>query len=175
LKEQLLIVDGYNMIGYWPELQDLKKQDKLEEARELLLRELSDYAKFENIEIVVVFDAMYVPGITKTYEKYLLQVIFTSEGQTADSFIEKYAGERMNIMTQVTVATSDLAEQWVIFSQGALRKPARELYKELHSSKSNLNAVQEDLKFSSYRRNSPWDADQLSSLNDILNDLSNKK
>ncbi|HFL0677409.1 TPA: NYN domain-containing protein, partial [Enterococcus faecium] len=28
MKKQLLIVDGYNMIGSWPELVQLKKQDK---------------------------------------------------------------------------------------------------------------------------------------------------
>ena len=30
MKKQLLIVDGYNMIGAWPELAVLKKQDRLE-------------------------------------------------------------------------------------------------------------------------------------------------
>ena len=29
MKKQLLIVDGYNMIGTWPELVVLKKQDRL--------------------------------------------------------------------------------------------------------------------------------------------------
>ncbi|KKJ72806.1 DNA-binding protein, partial [Enterococcus faecium MRSN 4777] len=29
MKKQLLIVDGYNMIGSWPELVQLKKQDKM--------------------------------------------------------------------------------------------------------------------------------------------------
>ena len=36
-EKQLLIVDGYNMIGAWPELVQLKKQERLEDARELLL------------------------------------------------------------------------------------------------------------------------------------------
>ena len=31
MKKQLLIVDGYNMIGSWPELVLLKKQEKMEE------------------------------------------------------------------------------------------------------------------------------------------------
>ncbi len=36
MKKQLLIVDGYNMIGSWPELVQLKKQDKMADAREAL-------------------------------------------------------------------------------------------------------------------------------------------
>ena len=47
MKKQLLIVDGYNMIGSWPELVQLKKQDKMADAREALLHRLSNYAKYE--------------------------------------------------------------------------------------------------------------------------------
>lgn len=121
MKKQLLIVDGYNMIGALPELVQLKKQERLEDARELLLSRLSNYAKYEGLEIIVVFDAQLVPGIQQTYKKYLLTVVFTKEDETADSYIERLAGEKNDRLTQVTVATSDLAEQWVVFSQGALR------------------------------------------------------
>ena len=67
-EKQLLIVDGYNMIGAWPELVQLKKQERLEDARELLLSRLSNYAKYEGLEIIVVFDAQLVPGIQQTYK-----------------------------------------------------------------------------------------------------------
>ena len=64
-EKQLLIVDGYNMIGAWPELVQLKKQERLEDARELLLSRLSNYAKYEGLEIIVVFDAQLVPVFSK--------------------------------------------------------------------------------------------------------------
>ena len=57
MKTPLLIVDGYNMIGAWPELVLLKNQDRLEDAREALLNRLSNYAKYEGLRIIVVFDA----------------------------------------------------------------------------------------------------------------------
>jgi predicted RNA-binding protein with PIN domain len=117
MKTQLLLVDGYNMIGAWPELVTLKNQDRLEDAREALLQRLSNYAKYENIRVIVVFDAQLVPGITQNYTKYQLEVVFTEEGETADSYIERVAGELNNRLTQVTVETSDLAEQWVVFSR----------------------------------------------------------
>lgn len=175
MKSQLLIVDGYNMIGAWPELVTLKNQDRLEDARENLLQRLSNYAKYEGLRIIVVFDAQLVPGITQNYKKYQLEVVFTEEGETADSYIERIAGELNDLLTQVTVATSDLAEQWVVFSQGALRTSARELYKAVQKTEKTINQHQQDIKFTRYRRNSPWNQDQLSELEQILKDLSNRK
>lgn len=99
MKEHLLIVDGYNMIGAWPELVKLKKQDKLEDARDDLLNRLSNYAKYEGIEVIIVFDAQLVPGIQQTYKKSRLTVIFTKEDETADSYIERIAGEKNNHLT----------------------------------------------------------------------------
>lgn len=75
MKKNILIVDAYNMIGNWPQLDKLKKSDRLEDARDLLLKILSNYRKQANTEIIVVFDAMYVPGMTNnmsnmTYKWY---------------------------------------------------------------------------------------------------------
>lgn len=175
MKKQLLIVDGYNMIGAWPELVTLKKQDRMEEARDDLLNRLSNYAKYEGVDIMVVFDAQFVPGITKRYNKYQLQVVFTEEKETADSYIERVAGELNTLLTQVTVATSDLAEQWVIFSQRALRKSARELYQDIQKTEVHIKKHAEDIAFTDFRRNSPWDADQLILLEKKLKDLSKRK
>ncbi|MGX7352145.1 NYN domain-containing protein [Enterococcus canis] len=172
MKTPLLIVDGYNMIGAWPELSQLKKQDRLEEARDRLLHRLSNYAKYEDLETIVVFDAQLVPGIQKSYKKYLLTVVFTKEEETADSYIERVAGERNTITTQVTVATSDLAEQWVVFSQGALRKSANELYKDVLKTEKQIAEHSKELYFEQYRRNSPWSEDQLAKLSQKLEDLS---
>ncbi|EAA0304849.1 NYN domain-containing protein [Listeria monocytogenes] len=172
MKTPLLIVDGYNMIGAWPELVLLKNQDRLEDAREALLNRLSNYAKYEGLKIIVVFDAQLVPGVTQSYTKYQLEVIFTEEGETADSYIERIAGELNNRLTQVTVATSDLAEQWVIFSQGALRTSARELYKSVEKTEKDIHEHQADLRLENFRRNSPWSPEQLAELKKKLQDLS---
>lgn len=169
MKQQLLIVDGYNMIGAWPELVQLKKKDELEEARECLLRELSQYAKYRSMEIIVVFDAQFVPGIAQVYDQYQLQVVFTNTDETADSYIESLAYQRMDLLTQVTVATSDLAEQWQIFSAGALRKSARELYQDIQKSKKSIMKETERYRYENYRRNSPWSSHQLEQLSDLLN------
>ncbi|MFV0558929.1 MAG: NYN domain-containing protein [Enterococcus sp.] len=175
LKKEVLLVDGYNMIGAWPELKLLKNQEKLEDARDKLLEILSNYAKYEGLEVILVFDAQFVPGITQKYTKYQVQVVFTEEGETADSYIERVAGELNNRLTQVWVATSDLAEQWVIFSQGALRTSARELHQAVKKTQKNISSHQEEIKYSHYRRNSPWDNEQLADLNGKLKELSQKE
>lgn len=155
MKKELLYVDGYNMIGAWPTLVTLKRQDQMGDARDLLLNELSNYAKYEGIEIRVVFDAQFVPGLSKQYDKYQLSVIFTNEDETADSYIEKAVGEENYLITNVSVATSDLAEQWVIFQRGATRKSANELWKDIKRTKKNIQLESDLYRLSNYRRNSP--------------------
>lgn len=174
MKKQLLIVDGYNMIGSWPELVLLKKQDKMADAREDLLHRLSNYAKFEGIEVIVVFDAQLVPGIQQNYKKYQLEVVFTKEDETADSYIERVAGTLNDRLTQVTVATSDLAEQWVVFSQGALRTSAYELYKTIKKTEETIAQENINMRFIDFRRNSPWNDEQLHKLSKKLDDLMKK-
>ncbi|ETA74687.1 NYN domain-containing protein [Ligilactobacillus equi] len=174
MKHQVLIVDAYNMIGHWPELEKLKKKDELALARDELLQILSRYHKQAYDEIIVVFDAMFVPGMTRSYKQYNLEVVWTDEGQTADTYIESLAGRLMNPLTLVTVATSDQAEQWVIFSQGALRKPAWELYQDIkRANKENSAAAKVYQDQASVRRN-PWGDDQLDKLGKLRDELMGK-
>ncbi|MGM9929587.1 MAG: NYN domain-containing protein [Bacillus sp. (in: firmicutes)] len=125
----ILLVDGYNIIGAWPELRDLKKRD-LSAARDRLIEILAEYQAITGYEVILVFDAYYVQGLERKYKDYKIDVIYTKENETADERIEKMAIDLNNIQTQVHVATSDMTEQWAIFGQGALRKSARELYNE---------------------------------------------
>lgn len=152
MKKNLLFVDGYNMIGAWPHLVQLQRRNEMARARDLLLDELSEYAKYEAIEVRVVFDAMFVPGIEKKYLKDNVTVIFTKEDETADMYIERAVGKENLFTTNVVVATSDLVEQWVVFQKGASRKSANDLYKELQYTKNNIQADTKEYN-SKQRRN----------------------
>ena len=68
-------------------------------------------------------------------------LFFTEEDETADSYIERSAAEMNTIQNLVEVATSDLNEQWGIFSQGALRVSARELEERVNTVKSDLDKM----------------------------------
>ncbi len=126
----ILLVDGYNIIGAWPELDQLKKKD-LAAARDRLVEQMAEYQGYTGYRVIVIFDAYYVQGIARKYNNYKVEVLFTKENETADERIEKLAIELSNIKTQIHVATSDFTEQWAIFGQGALRKSARELLNEV--------------------------------------------
>jgi len=126
----ILVVDGYNMIGAWPELKRLKDED-LAQARDLLIEWLADYQAYSGYKVMIVFDAYEVRGLRTSLKTYDVEIIFTKERETADECIEGLIKSLKNVKNQVYVATSDFAEQRTVFGQGALRKSARELYIEL--------------------------------------------
>lgn len=135
--KDILIVDGYNIIGAWPKLIELKNKD-LSAARDYLVEKMAEYQAFTGFQVIVVFDAHYVQGNEKKYINYKVDVIFTKENESADERIEKLASLLNSRKTQIHVATSDFTEQWVIFGQGALRKSARELLNEMMSIEKNI-------------------------------------
>jgi uncharacterized protein len=133
----VLIVDGYNVIGAWPELARLRDKD-LSQARDLLIEKMADYQSYIGHKVIIVFDAYEVRGLEKKENNYKIEVIFTRENETADERIEKLVREVKNIKTQVYVATSDYTEQRTIFAQGALRKSSRELLIELNNIEKEI-------------------------------------
>ncbi len=124
--ESCLLIDGYNIIFAWEELKEMSKLN-LESARSLLIEVLQNYQGYTDEKILLVFDAYKQPGNIGSTENYgNLKVVYTKEGQTADQYIEKFVLENIKKL-RITVATSDGLEQMMVFGQGALRMPAREL------------------------------------------------
>lgn len=126
----VLIVDGYNIIGAWEELQRLKSKD-LGQARDRLIELMADYQGLTEVHVIIVFDAYFVAGNEHKQNKYKLDIIYTKEDETADECIERLISTYKNVANQVYVATSDYMEQRITFGRGALRKSARELIVEL--------------------------------------------
>ncbi|KGR72197.1 NYN domain-containing protein [Streptococcus phocae subsp. phocae] len=170
MKKRILLVDGYNMIAFWQATRQLFKLNQLEQARNTLLSKLNNYAHFENIDIICVFDAQYVPGLRQRYDQYKMTVIFTEEDQTADSYIERAAADLNTSLYMVEVATSDLNEQWTIFSQGALRVTARELEQRVNAVKADLDQMSQaiDLKKPKLRS---FDQEQIDQLKHLMDNL----
>jgi uncharacterized protein len=133
-----LIVDGYNIIGAWPELRGLKTSD-FAKARDQLIEYMAEYQGSTGYQVIVVFDAHLSPGNEKKTKNYRVEVIFTRENETADERIERLVGELRSIETRIYVATSDSTEQWQIFGKGALRKSARELKNEMDEIEKQIH------------------------------------
>lgn len=170
MKRKILLVDGYNMVAFWRETRQLFKKSELDAARNILLQKLSNYASFEGLEIICVFDAQYMPGVRQTYDEFNVQVVFTEEDETADDYIERLAVELNTPLNQVSVATSDLNEQWTVFAQGALRVSARELEQRVSVTKSYLNQMSKQIDLAKPILR-PWDDQQLEDLTKMMRDL----
>ncbi|MBI5975621.1 NYN domain-containing protein [Staphylococcus canis] len=139
MKDYYVIIDGYNMIGHSRELTALAKES-LEEAREQLLIEISNYSALVKGKVICVFDA-YEQGTPQTETIYHgIHVIFTKENETADSFIERYVYNIYNKhTTHITVVTSDMSEQHAIFGTGAYRLSSREMWTHLKENKKTVS------------------------------------
>lgn len=135
----LYLVDGYNMIGAWPEFKSISD---ISQSRELLISMLADFAGFTGDEVMLVFDGYKGDKMKTAVERVSgIDVVFTKRSETADHFIERTVDERMASLPRfsrdaIRVATSDATEQNVIFTRGAVRIPAKEMRSILRISKS---------------------------------------
>lgn len=130
--EEILVVDGYNVIGASQSMK-LLQEDDLAKARDWLIERLAEYQGFMGIKVYLIFDAHMVPGIGRKMKQNKIEIIYTKNNETADERIERLVREIKRVQRRIYVATSDHTEQWVVFGQGALRKSARELINELEN------------------------------------------
>ena len=129
-EKQYLLVDGYNIIFAWEDLQELAKAN-IDGARTKLMDILCNYQGYKRCTVILVFDAYKVQGNPGKTEKYHnIHVVYTKEAETADQYIEKTVHE-IGKKYHVTVATSDRLEQVIILGQGGRRMSARELREEI--------------------------------------------
>ena len=135
---EYLLVDGYNIIFSWPELNEFAENGNLDAARMKLMEMLSNYQGYYKNTVILVFDGYKVKNNPGTVEKYHnIYVVYTKEAETADQYIEKTNGSLARTH-QVRVATSDRMEQVIILGQGATRVSARELQKEMEEMKVEI-------------------------------------
>ena len=135
--EEFLLVDGYNIIYSWEELQDLAKTD-LGAARSALADVLQNYQGFRGMTLILVFDAYKVEGGSEhVLRQGNLYIVFTKEKETADAYIERTVN-RVSRGNRITVATSDLTEQMIIWGEGAVRMSARELKEEILQANTEI-------------------------------------
>ena len=136
-KQSAIIVDGYNIIFAWEELNALAKHD-LDAARRRLCDILSSFAGFKKCYLVLVFDGWKVKGNPGEKEQFHnIQVVYTKENQTADAYIEALA-DQIGRNYAVRVATSDALVQISSLRSGVLRMSARELKLEVEAARKEM-------------------------------------
>ena len=141
-KKEYLLVDGYNIIFAWEELNELAKAS-IDAARNKLMDILSNYQGFSGCTLILVFDAYKVKGNQGEVQKYHnIYVVYTKEAETADQYIEKTTHE-IGRKYKVTVATSDALEQVIVMGQGAYRISARDFYEEVERTEKQIREINE--------------------------------
>ncbi len=137
LKQQYLIVDGYNIIFAWEDLAKIARED-LEAARRMLCDRLSSYAGYRKSRVVLVFDGYKVKGNPGEKQEYHnIHVVFTKENETGDAYIEALVAQAGGSYN-VRVATSDSLVQLGSMRSGALRMSARELEEEVTRAQEEM-------------------------------------
>lgn len=136
--KEYLLVDGYNIIFAWEDLNELSKIN-IESARNKLMDRLSNYQGYKKMTLILVFDAYKVKGNPGSVMKYHnIYVVYTKEAETADQYIEKTVHE-IGRKYQVTVATSDALEQVIILGQGGNRLSAANLLEEVEEVEAEIS------------------------------------
>ena len=136
-EKEYLLVDGYNIIFAWEDLNELAKVN-IEGARNKLMDILCNYQGYKKCTLILVFDAYKVEGGQGSVQKYHnIHVVYTKEAETADQYIEKTVHE-IGKKYHVTVATSDALEQVIILGHGADRLSARNLREEIQRMKEEI-------------------------------------
>ncbi len=141
----LIIVDGYNIIFKDPDYQKIKDAS-LELARVRLIEDLANYQAYTGNDVKIVFDAANQDFQGERKAKVLgVEIIFTKKGQSADSCIERLAF-RTNADRTVIVATSDYSLQRVVFGKGIYRRTPAELLSEIGEVKEEWRVHAKDAK-----------------------------
>lgn len=137
---EYLLVDGYNIIFSWEELNRIAREN-LDLARTRLINILCNYQGFRRCNLILVFDAYRVKGNHREIETEMgITVVYTKEAETADMFIEKTAHE-LKGKHRVRVATSDNVEQIIILGNGAVRVSATEFLAEVTEVEKTIRQI----------------------------------
>lgn len=135
-KKEYLFIDGYNVINQWSYYKDISRN--IANSRNKLIELLVEYQAYRGIKVIVVFDAHLVKGSIEKKEVVAgVEVVYTKEHETADSYIEKQL-DKIGRYEHVQVATSDQSIQQIVISRGGTRISAHEMILMLENTKKDI-------------------------------------
>ncbi|KAG6547556.1 hypothetical protein Mapa_011004 [Marchantia paleacea] len=140
----VLLVDGYNVCGYWPKLKKHFSKGDLETARQKLLDELVGFSAIKGVKVVVVFDAT-LSGLTSRKETLQnVDVVYTVDA-CADSWIEREVTMLIaDGCPKVWVVSSDTFHQHAAYGAGAYIWNCKVLITEIKDAKKELQELMHD-------------------------------
>lgn len=102
----IFLIDGFNLLYKFPDLEELMYQGKLNEARRGLLQKLKEFQKLKKARLRVVFDGKKEPSSAVRSERMGTIDIYYSIDYSADHLIKEFIKKDLNPRMS-TVVTSD--------------------------------------------------------------------
>ncbi len=131
----VLIIDGYNIIGAWEDLKQMRDRD-MGSARDQLISIMAGYRDWAWDRIIIVFD-----GRSYAWKEVEgVEVVFTGERETADTMIERLSAG-LSVNHKVEVATSDFAEFQAVSNVGARVYSAASLKAQLVEKRESFRRL----------------------------------
>ncbi|GAB2283975.1 hypothetical protein Dimus_018456 [Dionaea muscipula] len=145
----VLLVDGYNMCGYWAKLKKHFMSGQLDLARQKLIDELVSFSLSREVKVVVVFDAM-MAGLPTHKENFIgVDVVYSGES-SADSWIEKeVVALREDGCPKIWVVTSDHDQQHAAYGAGAFVWSCKALISEIKTSEKEMEQMLQEQRSTS--------------------------
>lgn len=171
----VLLVDGYNVCGYWPKLKKHFIGGRLDLARQKLVDELITFGMLREVKVVVVFDAM-MSGLPMHKETFAgVDIVYSTE-TCADAWIEKeVAALREDGCPRVWVVTSDRSQQHAAHGAGAFVWSSKALVSEIKTSQKEVERMLQEHKSTSVQGKllkHNLDSGVVDALKDLRNKLS---
>lgn len=141
---QTLVVDGYNVVHAWPQLKRILETRGLEDARDQLIRALSEYSAHTGVKVTVVFDSHERTARAEPPEVIDGVIVrFGTKTASADHVIERLAQRwsRRGDAGQVTVATGDRLQRALVGAMGVSTISAEALAEEVARATTEASAA----------------------------------
>ncbi len=124
-------IDGYNLL-----FRVVDAVENLQTEREAVLAELGKRAQAIDLSATIVFDAHHQPGPVSRGHYKNLEIVYTSEKESADEYIHR-AVLRIKNARFITVVTSDKKLAWLCRVHGANTQSISAFLKWLNSRYQN--------------------------------------
>ncbi|XP_022136583.1 uncharacterized protein LOC111008254 isoform X2 [Momordica charantia] len=170
----VLLVDGYNVCGYWVKLKKHFMNGRLDVARQKLIDELITFSMLREVKVVVVFDAM-LSGLPTHKENFAgIDVVFSGES-CADTWIEtEVVALKEDGCPKVWVVTSDICQQHAAHGAGAFIWSCKALVSEIKASKKEVEMMLQEHRSTSFQGKllkHNLDSEVVNALNDLKRKL----
>ncbi len=156
-----LLIDGFNLIYKFPELESFMYYGQLNKAREGLLEILRDYQKIRKGGITVVYDGKKEPSIEIRSERIGSIDVYYSLDYSADYLIKQFIKKDMN-PKMITVVTSDKDIIFYVNRFGAKNITSEKFAEHVKSVFDNSRLVEDEKREEQEKVNPSISDDEIS-------------